>query len=105
MDQKQSRISMAIMENFILPKLAVLKTKLEDHASKMKQNKWYAYFLWYLEAYGYKQSSKIASLQDNLSKLPETTKKLRENIMSPEASCPSPHSSLSQESFFFLLSY
>ena len=84
--------------NFDLPKLAFLGTKLEDCGSKINQNKWYVHLHWYLEAFGYAQNSKIASLQDSLSKLLETTQKLRENKMASEASCSSPPHSLSQAS-------
>lgn len=33
-----------------LLKLTFLKTKLEDHTSKIKQTEWNACFNWYLEA-------------------------------------------------------
>ena len=71
---------------FDLPKFIFLKTKLEDYSFKIKQNKWYVYFNWYLEAYKRAQNSKISSLQDTVSKLAETTEKLREDKMVSEAS-------------------
>ena len=67
---------------FSLPKLIFFyKTKLEVHGFKIKQNKWYIYFYWYLEASKYTQNSKITSLQDTVSKLAETTEKLEKNKM------------------------
>ena len=71
---------------FDLPKLAFPKTKLEDHSSKVKQNEWYVYFHWCLEASGRAQSSEITSRHGTLSKLAKTPKTLRENKMVSEAS-------------------
>lgn len=97
---KQTKSSLELQwplwEIFNLSKLPFLKTNLEDQGSKIKQNNWYIYFHWYLEASGYTQSSKISSLQENLSKLVELTKNLRENKMASEVSCSLPLSSLSQ---------
>lgn len=61
---------------FDLPKLIFLRTKLEDHSSKIKQTEWDAYFNWYLEASKCIQDSKIASLQNTISKLTEANKQL-----------------------------
>ena len=76
-----------------LPKL-FLKTKLEDFSSKIKQNEWYVYFNWYLEASKCVQNFKTASLQETVSKLTKTTKKLREQNSFWSVMLPSP--------FFFI---
>lgn len=80
---------------FNIPKLVFLRTKLEDHGSKIKQTEWDAYFNWLLEASKFIQDSKIASLQNTISKLTNVSKLLKENKKASEASFPSPPPSLS----------
>ena len=79
LNQKQFRTPTAIMGIFDLLRLASLRTRLEDWSCKMKQNKWDTLFNWYLEASKHIWDSKIASLQNTISKLIEENKQL-ENI-------------------------
>lgn len=69
---------MAIMGNLgplwplwgnFLSKLPFLKTKLGSHASESVKTARDAYFDWYFETSKYYQESKIASLQDKMSRL------------------------------------
>ena len=57
---------------------------------------WDTYFNWYLEVSKCIQDSKIASLQNTISKLTEANTQLKENLKTSEASSSPPPSSFSQ---------
>ena len=87
-----------LRETSDLPKLVFLRRKLEDCGSKIKPIEWDAYFNWYLEASKCIQDSKIASLQNTISKLTKVKKQLKEdhkNLLRPLS--PLAPSSLSLE--------
>ena len=79
LNQKQFRTPTAIMGIFDLLRLASLRTRLEDWSCKMKQNKWDTLFNWYLEASKHIWDSKIASLQNTISKLINVNQQLKED--------------------------